>query len=249
MKMPPLSKPQPWVLPLTFVCLALGALIATLLRISTAQTENFSTARPEDQVRLLQLQVKELETENARLRNDNTKMLDDIANDRKSLSSFVKEMNSLRVRAGSTAVEGPGIVITIDDSKVAANTTLGGSDSALLTHDMDLLMLVNELRAADAEAIVINDQRVVQSSAVRCVGPVIHVNNRPVSAPFIVKAIGKPDVLMGAVNLPLGVLDQLRPLGIKVEVVKRDKIRLPAVPVLPPFNYGKVVPEDVKKTE
>lgn len=246
MKLPPVQKPEPWVVPLTFVCLALGALIAALLRISTAQPDDLRNSRPEDQVRLLQLQINELESENARLRNDNTKMLDDLTNEKSALTTFVDELNSLRTRAGNTSVEGPGIVITIDDSKVAANDP-SINESPLLTHDMDLLMLVNELRVAGAEALAINNQRVVGNSAIRCVGPVINVNNRPVGAPFIVKAIGDPDTLMGAVNLPLGVLDQLRPLGIKVDVVKREKLRLPSVPVLPPITYSQVVPDDESK--
>jgi uncharacterized protein YlxW (UPF0749 family) len=174
-------------------------------------------------------------------------MIDSLAQGEQNIKLVSDELNSLRLRAGTTPVEGRGIVITIDDSKMARKELPMISDSAILTHDVDLLMLVNELRAAGAEAIAINDQRVVAGTAIRCVGPVINVNNHQVGAPFVIKAVGKPDNLAGAMNLPFGVLDQLKQLGIQASVVKREKIRLPAIGVLMPYEESKVAPEDTEK--
>ncbi len=159
------------------------------------------------------------------------------------------DINDLRLRVGVTSVEGPGIVITLDDTKAGkANRAMHPTvnPSALLIHDVDLMTLVNELREAGAEAIAINDQRVAGSTAIRSVGPVIHVNGRPVSTPFVIRAIGKTDVLYGAMNLPYGLIDQLRPLGINISMVKKEKITIPAIVGLPPLAVGKVV-NDVSK--
>lgn len=247
-----LGKPQPWVLPVTFVCLALGALIALMLKVSLPESDiDLKNARPEEmrsRILTLQAEKNELEEENRKLRRDKDEMMNSLADSTENMKVFKDELDSLRIRAGTTAVEGRGIIITIDDSKTSRPDLAGVDPAAVLTHDTDLLMLVNELRAAGAEAIAINDQRVVFSSAIRCVGPVIHVNNHPIAAPFTISAIGKPETLAGAVNLPFGVLDSLKQLGIKATVVKRDKIHLPAVSVLPPFEETKVVPDAPKQS-
>jgi len=245
-----LGKPQPWVLPVTFVCLALGALIAIMMNASLGIPGVDPNARPEElrvQVRKLTQQNNELEDQNKTLRSEKDEMINKQLEGEQSMKLITDELNNLRLRAGSTPVEGRGIVITIDDSKIARKDIPTISESAILTHDIDLLMLVNELRAAGAEAIAINDQRVVAASAIRCVGPVINVNNHQVGAPFVIKAVGKPDNLAGAVNLPFGVLDQLTQLGIQANVVKRDKIHLPAISMLAPFEETKIVPETPEK--
>ena len=240
----PLGKPEPWVLPVTFVCLALGALIATMVRISATTEDQYGrNTRPEDMVRQLLIDKNKLDKENMQLRQEHEDYIDYQVSGQKKQEVIARELDSLRIRAGTTAVEGRGIVISIDDSNLNKSGLSDLNDSIALTHDVDLLMLVNELRAAGAEAIAVNDQRIVFSTAIRCVGPVIYVNNRQISAPFILKAIGKTDVLVGAMNLPYGVLDQLKQLGIKIEVAKRDKIYLPPVGTLPSFEESKVVKE------
>ena len=247
-----LGKPQPWVLPVTFVCLALGALVALMLKVSLPESDiDLKNARPEElrtMIRTLQTEKNNLVMENQKLRGDKDAMMNSLADSTKNMKVFKDELDSLRIRAGTTAVEGRGIVITIDDSKSTRPDLSAMDPAAVLTHDVDLLMLVNELRAAGAEAIAINDQRVIFSSAIRCVGPVINVNNHQVGAPFTIQAIGKPENLAGAMNLPFGVLDSLKQLGIKATVVKRDKIHLPAVSLLPPFEETTVVPDEPKKS-
>lgn len=246
----PLVKPKPWVLPVTVVCFALGALIAFMINATTAAVSAPGNMRPEQLAVLystaltekedLQNALIELRSEHEKLRND---MLKAVTGSEAMEESFQKEINDLRMRVGSTPVTGPGIIITIDDTNVLKTNPVDVNANALLTHDVDLLMLVNELRVAGAEAMAINDQRIVAGSAIRCVGPSIQVNKSPVSAPFVVRAIGDPNNLAGAVNLPGGVLDTLRPLGIKVDVAKRDKLTVPAALVLPTLSYGKVVTE------
>ena len=70
--------------------------------------------------------------------------------------------------------------------------------------------VVNELKSAGAEAISINGQRVVYSTAVRCVGPVAQINDSKKSSPFVITAIGDSETLLSAMNLANGVLDNIR---------------------------------------
>jgi uncharacterized protein YlxW (UPF0749 family) len=238
----PLGTPQPWVLPVTFVCLALGALLASMLRISTQ--ERIDTSRP-DQLALLYAQAKresdDMRAEKDRIQARIDTMIESKASDEQLVADLHSEIKNLRVATGAVPVEGPGIAITIDDSKSIQPNPADVSANALLTHDVDLLLLINELRSADAEALAINDQRVVASTSIRCVGPVIHVNHQSVGTPFVVRAIGNPDNLAGAITMPYGIVDQLKQLGITVEVTKRELIRVPAVPVVPRLKEGRAL--------
>ncbi len=238
----PLHRPQPWVMPVTLVCLALGALVASMLSVTTPEAID-PNMRPDDKLRYVMMKNEELETETKKLQMEKDQIVNDIAKNVQNQKIIIDELNKLRIATGSTPVEGRGIVVTIDDTGLVKGNTPDLSEAPQLTHDVDLLLLINELRSAKAEALAINDQRVVASSAIRCVGPVINVNNQPVSPPFVVRAIGKPDVLAGAVNLPYGVLDQLKALNIHVTVAKRDKLRVPAITVLPTLDEGKVAPD------
>jgi uncharacterized protein YlxW (UPF0749 family) len=235
------------VLPVTLVCLALGALIALLMITSAKEEIDPNSVRPE-QLALLYAQAKKendnLQARIGQLSSQRDDLINATASETKQKEALMKEINDLRVRGGTTIVEGQGIVITLDDTGMIKPNRADVNANAYLTHDVDLLLLVNELHSAGAEAIALNDQRVVGSTAIRCVGPAIRVNDHQIAPPFVIKAIGKADTLSGAVNLPFGVLDQLKPLGIHVEVVKRDLIRVPALTILPPLEIGKVVTDD-----
>jgi len=238
----PLPKAQPWMLPVTIVCLALGMLVAFMLKVSAPKKFDPTTMTRDQLVALYADKVSAHEgllAEYEKLREKYDRMVDSATTDQKLRAELQKAIDDLRVRAGSTAVTGPGIVAIIDDTKLAMESPADINANPLLTHDVDLLQVVNELRAAGAEAISINDQRVAGTSAIRCVGPAIKINDHPVSAPFVVRAIGKPDVLYGAINMPFGILDQLRQMSTRVEVSKREKLAIPAVAVLPSIEVGR----------
>jgi uncharacterized protein YlxW (UPF0749 family) len=234
------GKPQPWVLPMTLVCIAVGALAAVLLRVGTQ--EPAADAPLDQQLVYYQREAKQRQVELDRQKAEYAKMADSKVGG----AEVMREMNNLRILAATVPIEGPGIEITIDDTQ--SGIKLPGdseaSASAVITHDFDLYMLVNELHASGAEAISINDERIGPNTAVRCVGPVVHVNHRPVAAPFSVKAVGHPDTLYGAVKLPNGAVDQLSRGGfIRVDVAKRDNLRMTAwTPGDTPL-VGRVVPD------
>ncbi|HEX2948957.1 MAG TPA: DUF881 domain-containing protein [Armatimonadota bacterium] len=240
----PLGKPQPWVLPVTIVCLALGALIATLIGASTGDEAIDTTQLNREQLAVLYAQAmrenRDQQRELDQLRADQTKLTNGAITEQK----LKQQIDDLRVSAGITPVQGPGIFILIDDTGNIKNSPVDPNTNLRVVHDSDLLTLVNELHAAGAEAISVNDQRVVGSTAIRCAGPTIQVNGTAIAPPFRVSAIGNPATLYGAVNMPNGVFDWLRPLGIHVDVSKRDKMTVPAIKVLPQIQFGKPVLDD-----
>jgi uncharacterized protein YlxW (UPF0749 family) len=87
---------------------------------------------------------------------------------------------------------------------------LGVNPEQSLIHDLDINSVINELRSAGAEAIAVGSQRVVNSTAIRCVGPVAMINEVKEGAPFVIRAIGDPDTMLSALNITNGVLDNIR---------------------------------------
>jgi uncharacterized protein YlxW (UPF0749 family) len=158
----------------------------------------------------------------------------------KLLSDNLTQANFL---AGLTEVQGPGIIVTLTDSK---HTVPGAPPAAImpgLIHDTDINQTVNELKAAGAEAISINDQRLVATSPIRCAGPTVLVNAVPQPPPYVIRAIGNPNTLQVAMNLPGGVADQLRgldPAMIKMQASKHLVIPAYSGPTQP--KYAQPVP-------
>ena len=141
-----------------------------------------------------------------------------------------KELDEVTVLAGLTDVKGEGIKITLDDTAAINQIALeaGGFDpNVFVIHDSDLLMIVNELRAAGAEAISINGQRISSRSEIRCVGPVVSINGARYSAPFTILAIGDDDLLESSMKLRGGIIDTLKQASIDVGIEKMEEIIVP----------------------
>ncbi len=113
--------------------------------------------------------------------------------------------------AGLTPVQGPGVIVTLTDSKEPLTPKMPpGMTPPNLIHDTDINQVVNELKAAGAEAVAVNRQRLVATSAVRSAGARVFINNTPQAGPYIVKAIGSPRTLLSALNRPGGIASQIR---------------------------------------
>lgn len=137
------------------------------------------------------------------------------------IASMKSDLEKANVLAGLANVRGEGVVITLNDS---TDTEL--SLEAGLVHDTDLTAIVTELKAAGAEAISINGQRVIATTAIRCVGPTIQVNSVKVASPFYIKAIGNSKYLESALNIKNGVVDSLKAYGIQVDVQTNQSITI-----------------------
>lgn len=134
------------------------------------------------------------------------------------------------VLTGSRAVEGPGVVVTLDD----ADAGLEGDDASdSLVQDGDLQRVVNALWSGGAEAIAINDQRLTGLSAIRAAGDAILVDLQPLVPPYHVEAIGDGDTLRTAL-VRSGASDYLRLLssefGIDSSVTAQSRLEIPGRP-------------------
>lgn len=140
---------------------------------------------------------------------------------------------------GLSEVTGAGIIVTLSDSKKDASSVL--DPSLLLVHDADVLCIINELKNAGAEAISINDQRVVPTSSIVCGGNIIEINEEKTGVPFIIKAIGLPEQLMGALSRQNGYVDILRGASVGVELKKSNNITIPKYTGVITYKYAQTV--------
>lgn len=139
---------------------------------------------------------------------------------------------------GLSEVTGPGVIVTLSDSKKDTNTVL--NPSSLLVHDADVLSVINELKNAGAEAISINEQRLVPTSSISCGGNIIDINGEKVGAPFVIKAIGLPEQL-AALSRPGGYLERLKNDSIGVELKKSNNITIPKYTGVITYEYAKTI--------
>ena len=127
------------------------------------------------------------------------------------------------------------MILTLSDSKKDANTALNVSD--LLVHDAYILSVINELKNSGAEAISINDQRLVPTSSIVCGGNIIEINKEKVGAPFVIKAIGLPEQL-ASLSRPGGYLEILKSATVEVDLKKTNNVTIPKYTGVITYKYA-----------
>ena len=150
--------------------------------------------------------------------------LDNMRKNDEALADLQRELNTASMSAGLVALEGPGLVITVNDRP----NSISNNPNEDLIHEADLLMLINELKASGAEAISLNDERITAMTEVRCAGPLIIVNQNRIGPPFIIKAIGDPELLEKGMNLGGGIYRQLRFQGFEMTMEKALLLQISA---------------------
>ena len=137
----------------------------------------------------------------------------------------------LRTPGGLTAVHGPGIEVTLDDASDPDDPAVEGVDpNELVVHQSDLQAVVNALWAGGAEAMTIEGQRIIATSAVRCVGNTLLLNGEVFSPPFQVAAIGPYRTMSTALDGSPGVAlfkQAAAYYGLGYTVASADDLELP----------------------
>ncbi len=226
--------------------LTLGFLIASLGRSILSQQQSDFSIRWRSPIILQRLVA--VEEVNHQLRSEVDQLRRKVEEYEKAQAEgktltrqLIQEVTRLRVLTGLTRLRGPGVFIRLEDAPTKGPVEQQESplDQLGLVHDADLLWVVNELRGAGAEAIAINEQRVVGTTAIRCVGNLITVNGERVSSPYEVVAIGDSQKLMSALLMKGGIVEQLQRTGIRVLVTPRQDIIIPSLSVTPQIRFAR----------
>lgn len=132
----------------------------------------------------------------------------------------------LATQAGTNAVTGPGLEVRLADSdRESSNPDEAG---AFRIHDRDVQLVINALFASGAEAVAVNDNRIVATSAVRAAGDTVVVNFRPLSPPYRVVAIGADRTEFEASEIVDRFRRWTRLFGLQFTVKDVKRARIPA---------------------
>ena len=202
------------------VCILLGVMLAWQFRsINYNQSMNALQYKRLDELKddliKLQQQKTELQERLKELEKENQTYETVQAGDSAAAQQIKDSLAKARMFAGLVDVKGKGIVVTLDNNEY------------IPVEDIDILNIVNELRASGAQAIAVNDERIVAMSEIRAAGRYIMVNGSQLTPPYTIKAISDPANLDRSLRLLGGVLEPLEDLQLKVDLKQSDDIVIP----------------------
>jgi uncharacterized protein YlxW (UPF0749 family) len=190
---------SPWWFGVPLVCLLAGLLLAATHGVSGGTEIRRSDApRLVDLVRETRSSVSRLDAE----RNELSGKID-AAHGRSSdtaLAAMLKRAAELAADAGMNPVHGPGLVVTLNDAQRDAHGRFprDASPDDLVVHQQDIQAVLNALWSAGAEAMQMQDQRIIATSVPRCVGNTLLLNGRTYSPPYTITAIGNAAAMQAA---------------------------------------------------
>jgi uncharacterized protein YlxW (UPF0749 family) len=216
------------------LCLLLGVAIATQVR-QTNSGDSLDTARPADLLVLLDsLRQREatLNTEVAELQSTLTDLQASGSSDQAAIQNAQARLAALSILIGTVGATGPGVTVRIEDPGP------GVAPQAMLD-------VLDELRAAGAEAIQIGDGRQAVRAGVDTwiVGApgTLTVDGKTLMPPYSVVAIGDPPTLAAAMNIPGGAVDSVKRVGGTMSVQQGDKVDITALRQPKPRQYAQPV--------
>jgi uncharacterized protein YlxW (UPF0749 family) len=215
---------------ITVLALLLGFAIAA--QVHQTQAQGLDTLREDDLVRILDTVNQDgarLEQEISTLQASRDRLQSGATSREEALAAAKDRLVRLGILTGTVPAVGPGINLTIHDAdnKITAPV---------------LLDTLQELRDAGAEAVQVNDIRVVASTYFTDGDTGIEVSGRPIQAPYVFIAIGDSQTLASAMDIPGGVSESVRSLGGDTVVTPQNQVTVSALHTLSPPEYAQPVP-------
>jgi len=222
-----------WAAVVPLVAVGAGLLFATSAQTSqgtdlrsSGRSDLIDVVRAQDRtVRLRQAAVQQLQSEvdalTARAAPGNA-----------TVARLRAQASNLAPIVGSQAVTGPALSVTLNDAKrSAASLPQNFTADDIVVHQQDVQGVVNALWAGGAEAMMLMDQRVISTSAVRCVGNTLILQGRVYSPPYVIQAIGSPAAMRAALDQSESVTiyrQYVKLLGLGYDVMSMAEVRFPA---------------------
>lgn len=206
-----------WHIYIAGASLILGVIIGLLFKVHNIGEKEPTVVRHEELVSTL-IQVEKASAKiRAEIREINSLISTQKENDN-LVSSLEKEINELKLRAGYLSVKGPGIKVTLSDSQVERGESVDPNNYFI--HESFLREIVNSMLAGGAEAVAINNHRLIATSEIFCGGTTIFINKSLVVPPYEITGLG--DITVIKASLDMDVLPMLtslqRQYGIGVQI-------------------------------
>ncbi|MCL5109477.1 MAG: DUF881 domain-containing protein [Chloroflexi bacterium] len=215
------------------VALVLGVFVTAQLRSQPSSPpvdEDYAGRIGAETIARLEAEQSGLKQEITDLRKQITVQQEQAAKTKASFSEISDDLKSEQLQAGLTPLAGPGLLVTLDDSTI--KTVPPGEDpNNYLVHEYFLRDMLNVLWSSGAEAISLNDERIVSTTSVYCVGSTILVNSTRLSAPYVFTVIGDAGKIQAALNDPaaLALLKyRVQFYGLKMKVEPQAQAHVPA---------------------
>src|SRR4029077_3073978 len=194
---------SPWRFGVPVVCALAGLLLAATHGVSGG-----SEIRRSDAPRLVDL-VREAQQSVDRLTASRDSLGSMIDNQHggspgadAALAAITNRSNRLAVDAGLDPMRGPGLVVSLNDAQRDAEGRFprDAAPDDLVVHQQDVQAVLNALWSAGAEGVQMQDQRIIATSAPRCVGNTLLLNGRTYSPPYVITAIGDVGAMRAALS-------------------------------------------------
>lgn len=229
---------------ISFWVILIGILIGLFITIQLKSRPHRTSSTPLASLTLLKENQEKLSKEQADLKNQISTLQKEISQIQERLKKTqatsrekVEELETLKIKAGMTEVKGAGVIITLDDSAKYPAT------SNSIAHAADMRDLVNFLWTIGAQAMAINNERIVSTSSIDCLVNTVMVNNTKMTTPFIILVVGEPKTLREKVesreNLP-SIWQRVKEEDLKFEILENYNLTLPAYKGSLPVDYAQV---------
>ena len=173
----------------------LALILAVAAQADTAPLASRSGRRPQlvELIRAEQARTRTLQATDEDLEAQVTALEQREAGGAQRLARVQRRIDGIIGPAGLTAVRGPGVTSVLTDSRLP--TTPSGNLNDLVVHEQDLQAVINALWAGGAEAISVNGERILATTAIRCVGNTLLLHGAVYSPPYTISAIGDEGTL------------------------------------------------------
>lgn len=220
-----------WQIYLAVTFVLLGIMISTQIQTQTRLMSDLSLQSTSD----LSIMLKNLTDKRWQLSQAIAEAEDNLVSyqtayrsDSELLERVNRELEQLDLINGTSAVEGPGIRISVAGNMIPS----------------DLMVVLNELWGAGAEAVAINDFRVTATSGISYLETssktYLTCDKNVIQEPIYIYAIGNADTLEKSLTMPGGIVDNLSLYQVHLFVEKQELVQMNAMPLGPQLQYGKV---------
>ncbi|MGN0710690.1 MAG: DUF881 domain-containing protein [Anaerovoracaceae bacterium] len=232
-------------------CLVIGILIACQIKISDGQRLYVSPQTAEDYKTTINSEKEEIKKLKEMVSEAKQKLeaYEDASEEEGRAEEEIEknllpEVENYKIASGYGKIKGSGVEVIIDDGVRALYE--GEDVNNLLVHDMDIIMIVNELKRYGAEVISVNGQRITANTAISCSGYTMRINGEVYARPFKIKAIGDGRRMAAALVGPDGYGTSLKNWGIQVEVRVKDDLIIEPLANEYQYRYMTKVQGEVK---
>lgn len=223
----------------------LGILISFNINFNQIIERNLSLSAKEykdaiDEKSNLYKEVEGLKKSNLEMQDTINKYKYEDKRQDKILDSMNAQLKDYGMVSGMTEVQGPGVLIKIDDGNINMNTDNEFETKSKIFHDNDMALVLNDIRKAGAEAISINNHRVIPGTGVICNWAFLGFEDESTEyAPFYIYAIGDPEILETSLLEEGTHIRELKIRQLSVEIEKKENIVMPAASTIGYNQYMK----------